>query len=378
MAGRLDDVGLLDQHCHGIWPQPLSRTAFEAGLTESADPPPAGTTRFDSALGLAVRRWCAPVLDLPAHAPAGDDLARRGELGPPEVARRLLTAARLDGLLVDGGHRPDELLGPTALGGLAAAPAREVVRLETVAERLVAAGAGPAELVAGYPEALRAAVRAVDAVAVKTVAAYRVGLDLPANPPGGAELGAAARRWYARQPDPAQPRLDDPLLLRFVVEHGLRLGLPLQVHAGFGDPDLTLHRSDPALLTGLLRVAPAPVVLLHNYPYHRQAAYLAHAFPHVYLDVGLAVPHTGARAAAVLAEVLELAPFGQLLYSSDGFGLPELHFLGATLFRRGLSAVLTGLVELREWAPADADRVARMIGSGNARRLYRLDPSHSP
>jgi len=33
---------------------------------------------------------------------------------------------------------------------------------------------------------------------------------------------------------------------------------------------------------------------------------------------------SGTRASAVLAEVLELAPFGKVLYSSDAFGLPEL------------------------------------------------------
>ena len=121
----------------------------------------------------------------------------------------------------------------------------------------------------------------------------------------------------------------------------LPLGLPLQVHTGYGDPDLTLHRADPSLLTPFLRALPAeagPVVLLHCYPYHRQAAYLANVFPQVMVDVSLAVNHVGPRAAAVLAETLELAPFGSLLYASDGFALAELHHLGAVLFRRALGA----------------------------------------
>ena len=36
-----------------------------------------------------------------------------------------------------------------------------------------------------------------------------------------------------------------------------RSGLPLQVHTGYGDPDLTLHRADPSLLTPFLRALPA-------------------------------------------------------------------------------------------------------------------------
>ena len=100
---------------------------------------------------------------------------------------------------------------------------------------------------------------------------------------------------------------------------------------------MDLRRSDPLLLRGfceLTQERAVPLMLLHCYPYHRQAGYLAHAYPHVYLDVGLAINHVGARAAAVVAESLELAPFGKVLFSSDAWGPPELHYLGALLWRR--------------------------------------------
>jgi hypothetical protein len=107
-------------------------------------------------------------------------------------------------------------------------------------------------------------------------------------------------------------------------------------------------------------------MLLHCYPFQRHAGYLAQAFPHVYLDVGLAINHVGARSAAVVAESLELAPFHKVLYSSDAFGLAELHHLGALLFRRAFAAVAS------DWSAADATRVGELVGSGNARRVYRL------
>jgi predicted TIM-barrel fold metal-dependent hydrolase len=372
LRAELDRIRLIDHHCHGVWPGRLSRAEFEEGISESADPPPPGTTSFDSQLGLAVRRWCAPVLGLPPHAAPAEYVGRRAELGAGEVNRRLLTAAGLGGLFVDTGYRSGELAAPDVLGELAGAPAAEIVRIETVAEQLLAAGAEPDDLVQSYPAAL--ATAATDAVALKTVLAYRAGLDLaPERPPSGADVAAAARRRRHRGPS----RLDDPVLLRFAiwsaVEVGRELGLPLQVHAGFGDPDLTLHRSDPSLLTGFLRATRplgVPVVLLHNYPYHRQAAYLAHAFPHVYLDVGLAIHYAGAAAPTVLAEALELAPFAKLLYASDAFGLAELYYLGAVLFRRALDAVLSRLVDAGDWSRSDALRVARLVGAGNARRLY--------
>ncbi|HXV94747.1 MAG TPA: amidohydrolase family protein, partial [Pseudonocardia sp.] len=96
--------------------------------------------------------------------------------------------------------------------------------------------------------------------------------------------------------------------------------------------------------------------------------------PHVHLDVGLAIPHVGAGAATVLAEALELAPFGKLLYSSDAFGLPELYLLGATLFRRALVRVLGSWLDDDAVARADAEDVARAVCHRNAERVYGLGP----
>jgi predicted TIM-barrel fold metal-dependent hydrolase len=93
----------------------------------------------------------------------------------------------------------------------------------------------------------------------------------------------------------------------------------------------------------------------------------------VVLDVSLAVNHVGPRAAAVLAETLELAPFGSVLHASDGFGLAELHHLGAVLFRRGLARVLEDWLVEDALSVRDAARIARMVAGDNARRVYRLD-----
>jgi predicted TIM-barrel fold metal-dependent hydrolase len=115
------------------------------------------------------------------------------------------------------------------------------------------------------------------------------------------------------------------------------------------------------------------ILLLHCYPYHRQAGYLAQVFGHVYFDVGLAINYTGARSQAVIAESLELAPFGKILFSSDAWGPAELHYLGAELWRKGTANLLARWVDDGEWSLEDAIRVARMIGRDNAIRVYRLD-----
>jgi hypothetical protein len=374
----------VDQHCHSVVSGHLDDRAFSSLLTESDRPPAPATSTWDSQLGFAVRRFCAPLLDLPDHASAADYLAARRALGPAEATGRLLRAADLDTLLVDTGLPGPggaPLLGLRELGEAADARAFEVVRLEAVAERT--APACTAETYAtALDDALHSAVG--DAVAVKSVLAYRDGLDISPEPPSPREVTAAAGAWLRRlekaesRPDGtavAPPRLTDPVLLRHLLWRGVELGLPLQLHTGFGDPDLTLHRADPSLLTPFIRaVEPtgARLVLLHCYPYHRQAAWLAQAFPHVYADIGLAVSYAGAAARRILAETLELAPFGKLLFSSDAYGLPELFLVGAAQFEAALDAVLGEWTAGRAWTQADASRVAVMIRSANARRLYAL------
>ena len=359
------DLALVDHHCHGVAQGALTRAELEAFLTESDRPAPQGCSAFDSLLGVAVRRWCGPVLGLEPGAEPAAYVHARAELGAEEANRRLLAAARLDALLIDTGLHSDALLGRDEMGRLAGSPTYEVVRLESVAEDVAAQGVGAAEFAAVFADELHR--RAAAAVALKSIVAYRHGLDFDPHAPSRSEVVRAAGGWLAR----GAGRLDEPVLLRQLLWEGLATGLPLQLHTGFGDPDEDLHRCDPTLLSGFLRNctdAGSPVLLLHCYPYHRQAAYLANVFPHVYLDVGLAIPHIGHRAPTVLAEALELAPFHKLLFSSDAYGLAELYLVAATTFRAALAEVLEPLAV----TTAERERIAGLIASGNAARVYRL------
>ncbi|MFP3962792.1 amidohydrolase family protein [Actinomadura fulvescens] len=384
MLERLEALRLVDHHCHGVLDRDLGPAEFEALLTEADEVDEAGIelrgSMWDTQAGFAVRRWCAPVLGLPAHASPGAYLARRAELGADEVNRRFLAAAALDVLCVDTGFTPQALLEPPALGRLAGARSYEIVRLERLAEDAVADGVGAAAFAGEVRSRLNAKARSRDVAGCKSIAAYRAGLELAGERPAAADVPAAtgrllreAKRSLAGHSAP--PRVSDEVLHRFLVWCSVDEGLPVQFHVGYGDADADLRRGDPLLLTSLLRtVAPTgvPVMLLHNYPFHRQAGYLAQVFPNVFVDAGLATHNLGHRSPALIAELLELAPFGKVLYSSDAFGLAELFHLGALLFRRGLAAFLGSGVRDGAWTGEDAVRVAELMASGNARRAYRL------
>lgn len=367
----LRDLLLTDHHCHGVMVGDIDRPAFEALINEGFDPPPEGTSHLDSPVGLAVRRWCAPVLDLEPLVAAERYLERRAELGAEEASRRLLRQAGLGHLIVETGYRSSEVTDAERTGELADVPASEVLRLEAVAEQVAASGVDAT----GYADAFRAelAARCARAVGLKTIVAYRGGFAFDPRPPAEAEVAEAAGRWLAA----GGGRLTDPVLLRFGIWAGAELArdhaMPLQVHSGWGDPDLTLHLADPSLLTDLVKDLGrmgVNVVFLHCYPYHRQAAYLAAVLPNVYFDVGEAITYLGPSATRLLAEALELAPFTKQLYSSDAFGLAELYLIGAAHFRHGLAEVLGGWVADGRCSASDAEQIADLIAAGNAARIY--------
>ncbi|WP_405815545.1 amidohydrolase [Streptomyces sp. NBC_01390] len=366
----IDTPSLVDQYCHGVLRTELGLGTFEAQLARTEGPPAAGTTLFDTQTGFAVRRWCPPLLGLEPHAPPARYLARRRELGVLESGRRLLRGSGITTYLVDAGL-PGDLTGPAEMASAGAADAHEIVRLELLAEQVADTSGTVESFLANLAESVHGA--ATSAVAFTSVAGVRHGLALAPDPPGPGEVRGAAGRWLAgrRVGGP----LSDPVLLRHLLWIAVASGLPLQLHAGFGEPGLRIDRTDPVLLTDFVRATAGlgtDLVLLHGYPYHRHAAHLAGVFPHVYADLGAALVRTGARAAAILAEILELAPFGKILFSSGAQALPELHVVGARLFREALGRVLGGWVAEGAWSLADAQRVAGMIAAGNARRVYGL------
>ncbi|HYS34408.1 MAG TPA: amidohydrolase, partial [Pseudonocardiaceae bacterium] len=163
------DQPLIDHHCHGLTRTNLDRTAFEELLTEANTVSPLGTTLFDSTIGLAVRRWCAPILDLPPHTPAEDYLARRTELGATEVNRRMIATTGSTDLLVDSGFRPELLTTPDELAALTGIRTHEIVRLETLAESVIHDDGD-------FAENCASALAKQDAIGCKSIAAYRVGL----------------------------------------------------------------------------------------------------------------------------------------------------------------------------------------------------------
>ena len=371
----VEELPLVDHHVHGALRIPLDREAFERVITESDRGLAPGTSAFDSQIGFAIRRWCAPVLGLEPHADPDSYIAARAELGPEETNRRLLGPSGVSHYLVDTGFATDDLLDLAGMAAASGRATREIVRLEGLAEEVAASVSTPA---GSRPRSSSGWARGSRPAPSGRRASWPTGTGSMSTRrgPGPTRSPRPCRRGSSRSKEAGRGRLTDPTLLRLALWSGIDAGVPMQIHAGFGDSDLHLARANPLLLTDFIRQAEpsgTPIMLLHCYPFHREAGYLAHIYPNVYFDVGVVVNYLGAQSRQLVAESLEVGPFAKQLFSSDAWGPAELHHLGARLWRRAFTDVVGGWIRSGDWSSDDGIRVASMIAHGNAERVYRLD-----
>jgi predicted TIM-barrel fold metal-dependent hydrolase len=377
-AVDLIGVPVVDNHCHGIATNQAFAdiVAWRRQFTESTD---AGMPRehvATTALYRRLIRTVAPFLD----CEPGEDavFAARAARDGRELTAELLRAANIDTLLLDTGFPPPEEVFPVPeLGELANCRAEPMLRLEILIERLLAEH----DTLAGTEEALAAHlddVRAGGHVALKSIAAYRTGLDIREWPREDAEASFREYRRSAREGSTRlvhKPLLDTLLHVAFAQTAGQEV--PVRFHVGYGDADTDLLLGNPLHLRAVLGrpdYRAMPVVLLHEcYPYTRQGGYLAAVYENAYLDPSYGIPLLGyGEMLSFTRQALGVAPSSKLMYSSDGIGVPELHWMSAIDGRRVIGEALGEMVAQAELDLGGAEAVGESVLRGNATRLYGL------
>ena len=366
----------VDHHCHPLLrlTTPLTPADLRHGFTEAIDQVVIREHTHQAVIYrralrlLATELGCEPTEEAVLHSRDGVD--------PAAHSNRLLKQTQTALMILDYGYAGGEAMSPTEHKVTIEISQREAVRLETAAERLLASCDSVTEWTAAARSELRVAVSG-GAVGVKTIAAYRAGLQLREPDKVRAAADFKALRGRAAQGRPI--RLEgNPLCHALLLEAAAEcreLGVPLQVHCGFGDPDEDLALANPLGLRPLFtepRFAGLKVVLLHCYPFHREAAYLASVFPGVHMDLSLAIPmaaHDGARA---LQEALGLCPTTKLLYATDATRYAEVYLVAAALHREALARALGELVNASWLTQPEAVEAGHQVLSDNARRIYQL------
>jgi predicted TIM-barrel fold metal-dependent hydrolase len=374
----LTQVPVVDNHCHSVMQdQTFDEIAgWRQAFTESTDP---GMPRDHVASTALYRRLIRTLASFLGCEPEEEAVfSARIEKEGRELTGALLRAANVDTLLLDTGFPPPEaVLQVAELGELGGCRAEPMLRLEILMESLLA----EKDSLEDVKEALAAElddVRSRGYAALKSIAAYRTGLDIREWPREEAE---ESFHEYRRAAGAGSARLvHKPLLdtlLHVALAQAARQEVPVQFHVGYGDADTDLLLGNPLYLRPVFQrpdYRGMPVVLLHEcYPYTRQGGYLAAVYGNVYLDLSYGIPLLGyGELLSFTRQALGVAPSSKLMYSSDGLGVPELHWISAIDGRRAIGEALGELVSQGELDLSDAEATGESILRANATRLYRL------
>jgi predicted TIM-barrel fold metal-dependent hydrolase len=374
----LSNIPLADNHCHGIYQAqtPVDITAWRRLFTESSDP---GMRSTHVTTTLFYRRLVREVATFFECEPTEEAvLAARQQLDDQSLISKFLRSANFDVLFVDKGYPPLELLLPdTELSKLADCRVAPMLRVELLMQRLIAEN----NVLSNVIESLRAAlidVRGQGYVALKSIVAYRTGLDIRTWSIDEVEEAFAVARREVQERGSVRlahkPLLD--ALLHVTFAEAARQELPVQLHTGYGDTDADMLLANPLHLRAILErreYRAMPIVLLHeSYPYTQQGAYLATVYENVFLDLSYGIPYLGYHEMLEFTRAaLSVAPFSKLLYSSDAVGVPELHWVSALDGRRILGQVLGECVANGDLSKDEAEEAGVAVLHDNAMRLYK-------
>jgi hypothetical protein len=303
----------------------------------------------------------------------------------PRYLEELFRDVKLKAMLVDDGY--SEITVEKAISKIEIEEFRKfvpidvyrVTRLEPLIKNSLEVSTNFKDLMNDFTTTLDEAVRKKGAVGFKCITAYRTGLKI------GKSEEIEAKRDFERYKEASEdsrldPHFDIKRLRDYMIHHAVMkcidFDIPFQFHTGIGDVDIVAGTCNPIYMFDFLKleeVRRAKIVLTHGgYPHAQEAAWLTNVFPNVYLDLSIYTPFTFVNIARRVLDILEMAPTNKILYASDAFEIPELHWISAKLFKRGLGKALEELINFNTIDEDDAFTIARSILSENAEKLYSL------
>jgi len=280
----------------------------------------------------------------------------------------LFNNACIHTVLVDLGYKPVEV-SLEKFEELVPARVRYIYRIESALDPLWDAfrdkKVGLKHVEDQFTKALENALENLKIVAIKSVIGYRTGLHIEPVDRKRLSKNIASEKEFR-----------DYFLLQS-IEKATGMGLPVQIHAAFGESNINVLHNNPALLKGLLdhpEYQRARIVLVHGgYPYCFEAGYLGSIYPNVYVDLSEMIPFAPMGLHQGLRAIFDMCPFNKILYGSDGFVIPEIHWLGAKSAKEALSSLFSDYMTEGLFDRDLAVSVAKMVFFETAQKLYGLE-----
>jgi uncharacterized protein len=296
-----------------------------------------------------------------------------------QYTRELMEDARVEGFFVDDGY--SEVAVTSALRRrtyedfqkVCPVWTKRVARIEPRFQDAIDASTSFEDFVERFDTSIDDAVRRDGVIAFKSIIAYRSGLNIQRP------LEADVRRDYvwSKATRSREVKAIRDWYVHRVVRRCAELGVTFHIHAGVGDIDVVFKDSNPAKLYDFVHddeTRKTKIFLIHNgYPFSQEGAFFANSLKNVYIDLSEMLPHASVPGAVEKTmHILDMAPTSRVVFGSDGSNIPEIHWAGAKIGREVLQETLGTFVKSRVFDEDEAHKVAKMILSENARRVYKL------
>ncbi len=211
---NLFDIPAIDQHAHNLLqPESAALYPFPASFTEGYDPEIVNRHARHTLCYRRSLREIAALLDCEPQEEA--ILERRNSLGLEQLAQLYFKEANLEAIYLDDGLQPESIL-PLAWHQKFV-PVQRILRLEVLAERLIS----EIDAFETFLEKFKSEIDPppAEVVALKSIAAYRTGLDIQPVPGSVARSHFYALKQAQTQNASSQPlRLADKPLIDFLFQ----------------------------------------------------------------------------------------------------------------------------------------------------------------
>ena len=299
--------------------------------------------------------------------------------------KKLYEDVKLQGIVIDDGYSEVAVEHPIApfdlktFSDLAQIDAHRKTRLEPMLKEVLDRSDTFESFLTNFNAELEDRVKNGGAIGVKTIIAYRTGLQIE-NPDSSEakqdfEKYASASAEVRRQHHFDIKRLRD-YVIHLAIENCVKYRIPFLIHTGFGDIDCVVEKCGPLNLFQLLKeeqTRRAKIVLIHGgYPNASDVGWLASILENVYVDFSVYAPYSHANMGNRLLQALEMAPISKITYGSDAGELPEGHWVSLKIFKQALGETLDRFIAFGAMNEDEAYSAGEMILMKNIKGVFGI------
>ncbi len=358
----ISDIPVIDNHCH-YFGLTFPENTLSGLLTLSLENMPDTQLRHSVLYRLMISQLSAFLQCPPEENAVLEARVSAAADSYPGYVAALLDDASLQGLCVDVGLQKSSVSSSEFLN-LAGRDVRYVFRIESIVDKLWREQVPVGEALALFRNEVLEAIHSLPAIALKSIIGYRTGLRV--DP----EISM----------DKASAMADEKSFRDFFFLEAARIcrqeSIPFHVHAAFGESNLDLRENNPLHLKPYLDSPlgrELDTVIIHaGYPYTFEAGYLAGMYPRVFIDLSEMIPFAPMGMKRGVEDVFSMCPMNKILYGSDGFDIPETHWLGARMGKNVIGSILNEMIDAGCIDDEYGREIAGMIFHENTRKLHNI------